>query len=68
MSAFLARFQSRCLACEQAIHEGDPARWTEGREVVHAGCPEPADPLTVERTPCPSCFQVPAANGTCGCE
>lgn len=67
---FQARYSGPCAAdCGHWIQPGDLIRGagdshTDG--YVHAVCP--ADDLTVARTPCPRCFQVPAANGLCGCD
>lgn len=67
MTIFRARFDSKCAGCGERIREGDEATWTSG-EVTHVDCPEPSDDFAVAREPCGSCFTVPAANGTCGCD
>lgn len=71
--SFPAHYPGPCAhRCEHGIQPGDDilatAAWPG---YVHAReCPDPvlADDLTVSRTPCGSCFQVPATNGACGCE
>lgn len=59
-----AQFAGECPACGQCYEAGRlitplPGGWG------HYSCP--ADPLTVDRTPCPQCFQVPSVTGKCAC-
>lgn len=63
VSTFEARYPGRCGLCDEAIRVGDTCAYIDD-EVAHAQCPEPA--ATAE--PCPRCWLVPAANGSCGCE
>lgn len=65
--SFTARYQTRCPVCDQQIHPGDDADWTDDDEVVHARCVD-GTPGHTDHDPCPTCFMVPAANGACGCE
>lgn len=70
-SVFVARFTSRCAGCDEPIEPGDDARASTSGW-VHADCdpPEPAPARAPRPTepPCDRCFQIPAANGACGCD
>lgn len=68
--SLMARYSSPCEAdCGHRIQPGDLIRGAGDSHAdgyVHVVCPAPA--LEVARTPCVGCFQVPAANGSCGCD
>lgn len=67
-ATFEARYRSACTACDEWILPGHKARYADD-EVVHADCGQHASGAGWQNTtPCPSCFQVPSLNGTCGCE
>lgn len=59
---FEARYSGRCGVCDGGIQPGQMATFVED-EIAHAECPTP----TILADPCPRCFQIPAANGECGC-
>lgn len=63
MSTFEARYPGRCGVCDERIQPGDQATYVED-EVAHVSCPQPV----ALADPCPRCFMVPAANGSCGCD
>ena len=65
---FKAKYDGRCGECSEVIREGDLLEWEDG-EVVHAGCHQyGGNPAMPARPTCSKCWQVPAANGECGCE
>ena len=72
ISTLTARFRSRCAACDNPIEPGTDARASGDGGWLHADCdaPEPADARAPRPTApaCGLCFQVPAANGVCGCD
>lgn len=58
--SFEAKYPGLCAACDEGIKPGASVTYVND-QLVHARCPE-------SRTPCLSCFMVPAANGACGCD
>jgi len=68
---FTARFRSRCAACDETIEPGADARASGHGGWLHADCDQPEQAEHRPRpTPpaCGRCFQIPAANGVCGCD
>lgn len=69
---FTARFRSRCADCDETIEPGTDARASGHGGWVHADCdpPEPTEvrPERPAAPACGRCFQLPAANGVCGCD
>jgi hypothetical protein len=63
LTTFEARYPGRCGVCDERIRPGAQATFVED-EIAHAACPTP----TVLADPCPRCYTVPAASGTCLCE
>lgn len=63
---FEAKFPGSCDACDEDIKVGDVIHSHGTTGYAHVVCPDPVP--VVERTPCADCFQVPAANGLCGCD
>ena len=73
---FTAKYDGRCGECGEEIAEGDLLEWVDtarGRKAVHAD--ECADRVegkneqgANQRPTCPSCWQVIAHNGSCGCD
>lgn len=62
---FTARLTGPCEDCDHGIREGDRIESIgDTHRYRHLTCPPPAPAPSV----CPSCFQVPAASGACGCE
>jgi len=61
--AFEARYPGRCAVCDERIYPGERATFVED-EIAHAVCPTPI----ALADPCPNCFTIPAANGSCGCD
>jgi len=68
---FTARFRSTCADCDENIEPGTDARASGHGGWIHADCdqPEQAAELSarVQLPACGRCFQIPAANGVCGC-
>lgn len=60
---FPARYPGRCGVCDGPIRPGQEVTYVED-ELAHGACPQP----TALADPCPRCFMVPAANGSCGCD
>ena len=68
MSPFTARFDSRCRACAERIHEGDQVTYRDD-QLVHADCDTAAPAERQPRPMCPDCFTELPATGVCGsCE
>lgn len=61
---FTAGYDSDDSCCGEGIVEGERIRADGEGGWVHEDCSadEPVKPRA-----CPECFQVPAANGSCGC-
>lgn len=55
--------------CGKHPRKSAPAQGGSGVAVrpLVAKSTTPVTTLQLTRSPCPSCFQVPAANGDCGC-
>lgn len=62
-----AKYDGYCLACEEKIYEGDMVKWADGT-VIHADCSVYDDRMVEVPPTCPRCHEVPAVNGTCGCD
>lgn len=65
---FEARYNGRCAACDERIHEGDPVRFADDA-LVHDDCaaaaPKERAPLPI----CSRCFTELPVTGVCGvCE
>lgn len=55
---FPARYASRCVSCEERIHEGDPIRMSDDGP-AHEDCSTaPAQPSRPEPAPCRRCWLV----------
>ncbi|BEL07851.1 hypothetical protein Q0Z83_060420 [Actinoplanes sichuanensis] len=67
---FTARYESECSGCAEVILPGDNCRadgaggWIHTDNECHQIHPEPRP---AARPACTECFQVPTANGSCGC-
>jgi hypothetical protein len=71
--SFKAKYDGWCSECGEPIREGDELEWGDEGRVVHAECLPDAQSvknarLGLDRPACPKCFQIPAANGQCGCD
>jgi hypothetical protein len=61
-----AAFEGECVDCGEDINPGDSIRYDSDEDGwAHASHWEGQGPH--KTTVCTTCFQVPAANGTCGC-
>ncbi|VXB83114.1 conserved hypothetical protein [Aeromicrobium sp. 9AM] len=60
----MARYSGECPECGERWSAGDLIRADEDKAWKHAVCPTPRPTAA----PCASCFQIPAANGACGCD
>jgi hypothetical protein len=67
MSTFEAKWGGKCAGCGERIHEGDLCTYADDA-LVHADCPEPVDPLRLQRPVCAKCFTEVPVTGTCGCD
>lgn len=63
MSAFTARYSSRCAGCDERIEPGDMVVYG-GYAVVHADCDDTQTETEKEPVVCPSCHLTQP----CGCE
>lgn len=52
---FVARYATRCPACQQAIVPGMTARWNDEEQVEHADCDQPTT-VGRDRPACPVCW------------
>lgn len=50
MTIFTARYRTVCDNCQERIKVGDCARH-DGRQVVHAACPDPIPPVATDQPP-----------------
>lgn len=60
---FEAKYPGECVECGEAIKPGEEIFGDMGY-YQHVVCPHPSPAGET----CPMCWQVFAANGTCGCE
>lgn len=68
---FHAVWPGRCAGCGSSFEAGTLIEPDDsGGYTVDdcAGCKEAIAQLTPKHPPCANCFQIPAANGTCGCD
>ena len=71
MNSFPARYNGRCGACDERIHEGDPIRFDgeSATNFVHADCAAAAPRERKPQPICPECFTELPVTGVCGvCE
>lgn len=61
---FAAKYNGSCTECLEVIYEGDMVVFVSD-ELTHVQCPDILP--EAHRAPCPSCFQIPAQSGACGC-
>lgn len=67
-AAYVARFPGTCAVCEDRFDAGESI--THSPFVggwCHADCVH-GDRDDAPKAMCTRCFQIPATNGTCGCE
>lgn len=63
MSAFVARYESRCAGCDEWIHPGDLVVFG-GTSVIHADCDDTQSETEKALIVCPSCHLTQP----CGCD
>jgi hypothetical protein len=76
--AFEARYPGRCVSCEEMFAIGERIKYNASNQLAHEGCSDQiSEPVMVRVMPrgrtlsdrCQKgCFQIPAANGQCGCD
>lgn len=71
MTAFAARYDGRCGACDERIYEGDMIRFDAASDsnFVHDDCAASAPREPKPQPICPRCFTELPVTGVCGvCE
>jgi hypothetical protein len=65
----VARYPGECPECGEDIEPGDMIESdSSGDDWRHVECPSITPLEKAVANTCPKCYQVRAANGTCGCE
>lgn len=61
-----AQFNTLCGSCDDWIVPGDAIQ-VSSTGTTHATC-NPHIEIKNLKAPCDKCWQIPACNGTCGCD